>query len=104
MNTNTHRVPVTTPEGHSFLVEIEATRGEEDVSIRNLDFAEFINSLQGIASAIHSSLEAVGPTCATVEFGASVSVDSGKLLAVLAKGSASANVKVTLQWDQGSKK
>lgn len=76
--------------------------GDEEIAGRAVDVAELTNSLQLVAETITNSLSAglreVKPGKVTVEFGCEVAMETGTLVAVLVKGTAKANLKVTMEW------
>ena len=51
-----------------------------------------------IAKVLKGAVDRAKPTSASIEFGIEVGIESGKLTALWVKGSAKANVKVTLNW------
>lgn len=106
----TINVPVKLPNGAT--IHIEARRlgpqGETDVAdIRELVATEMLgpltSALEGIATWVEDSLRKVHPKKAAVEFGMEVGLESGQLTALLAKGNAKANLKITLEWENASK-
>ncbi len=61
------------------------------------------DTLVDIARDVHDAIEKVQPHKATIEFGIQVGIESGGLIALMTKGSANANLKVTLEWVQEPK-
>ena len=109
MNEETINLPVKLPNGAR--IHIEATRfavqGEVDVAdIRELVQEGVLDpltlALEGIAEWVDASLKKIRPKKASVEFGMEVGVAAGQLTALLAKGSAKANLKITLEWENSS--
>lgn len=81
------------------LVEVSALEGPADVAFdRSFSFEEFETSLHNLAVGIRNALRHVAPDKIAVEFGVEVGVESGKLTALLVKGTAGANIKVGLEW------
>jgi|FaiFalDrversion2_1042247.scaffolds.fasta_scaffold23098_2 hypothetical protein len=62
------------------------------------DWDDVVRLLQQAGQALSESLQAIKPARATVEFGIQLAVESGKLTALLVKGTGSASLKVTLEW------
>ncbi|MFJ9560108.1 CU044_2847 family protein [Streptomyces fuscichromogenes] len=91
--------------GDVFYVEAVALSSEEEVAARLPTMEEFRNSLRTVADTVtdglNQALTRVRPKKVTVEFGCEIGVESGKLTAVLVKGSAKANVKIVLEWAPG---
>ena len=63
-------------------------------------FKEVTDTVEGLARAMIGTLKKVRPRTATVEFGLQIGVESGKLTALLVKGTGSANLKITLEWGE----
>jgi len=89
------------------LVEAAVVGGQEDeeVASRMLAFGEFTAALgsvtKSVTGAVMSGLGKVKPDKVAVEFGCELGVESGKLTAILVKGTAKATVKVTMEWKPG---
>lgn len=83
-------------------VETTAVDDERDVSATDFHFSDFTDVLrqvtESIAESIGSGMRKVQPDKVSLEIGCEVSVESGRLTAMLVKGSAKANLKVTLEW------
>jgi hypothetical protein len=85
------------------VIHIQATPlgGAEKVASHGLpSFREVTDSIEGIASAMVTTLQKVKPTYASVEFGLEIGVESGQLTALLVKGTGTANLKITLSWGE----
>jgi hypothetical protein len=94
------RVPATIGN-HTILIEMTSD-DEEEVAGRSLHFADFTETLStvanGITNALGAGLHKVKPDKVTLELGCEIGVAAGQLTAVLVKGTAKANIKVTLEW------
>jgi hypothetical protein len=97
---SSHLVPVLLPDAPLVYVEVTSTSREEDVAFNPAPFEEFAEALAAIASSVAKSLERVRPKKAVVEFGCEVGLESGKLAAILVKGTGKANFKVSLEWGE----
>ena len=96
---NTDNVLVTLPNGAKIRVEATSFGGREKVSsLAALPFEDITNAVEGISVALIESLKKVGPRKTTIEFGIEVGVESGKLTALVCKGSGKANLKIALEW------
>lgn len=80
-------------------VEARAPEGDRDVSFGVMDFSGVTDAIESIAQDLQAVLVKVKPKKASVEFGLEVGVESGKLTALLVKGTGKANLKVTLTWE-----
>ncbi|VVJ18360.1 Uncharacterised protein [Amycolatopsis camponoti] len=100
------RIPVEIG-GHPVYVEAVLVGGAEDeeVAARVPSFGEFTEALgsvtRSVTDAVLGGLGKVKPAKVGVEFGCEIGVESGQLTAILVKGTAKANVKVTLEWKPG---
>ncbi|WP_157621549.1 CU044_2847 family protein [Saccharothrix sp. NRRL B-16348] len=85
-------------------VDVDRIAGsdEEEVSARLPSLDDFTSSLSAItdtvSDAIAGGFRKIKPDKITLEFGFEVGVESGKLTAILVKGSAKANIKVVAEW------
>lgn len=93
----TERIPVQLSNGAVIKVEV-SNLGREDVSSDTLPFDDIALALEGITTSIKKTLEKAKPRKATVKFGLEASVESGKLTAIILKGSGKANLEITLEW------
>lgn len=85
-----------------FYVEAVILDEEEEVTSRKFELENLTQSIGGVAEtvsdAVLSGLRRVQPGKVIVEFGCEVGIDTGNLTAILVKGTAKANVKVTVEW------
>lgn len=96
----TEVVKIETTSGKIFHVEATLLGGEEDVASGLMSFDGVADALQEISKAVVATIDAVKPQKASVEFGLEVAVESGKLTAMLVKGSGTASLNVTLEWEK----
>ncbi len=86
---------VSTPQ---FAMEIKEV-GEARVSSgQSYSFEDFSESFEALTRNLRAAIDKIAPKKAVIEFGVEVGVESGKLTALLVKGSGKANLKVTLEW------
>jgi hypothetical protein len=85
---------------HVILVEARTSGDrEEDVGARELlSFDGVEQSITTISERVMAALTNAQPDHASVEFGIDVTVESGALTGLLARGSGTATLKVTLSW------
>jgi hypothetical protein len=96
-------IPVTLPNGSKIRIESrtwDVAGKREKVGITELRFADLIPSIGGISETVLAAIKKVAPKKASVEFGVEVSIESGKLMALLCSGGATANLKITLEWEE----
>jgi len=100
-----HRVPVRIGE-RTVYVEAVSLEDEEEVAARLFALDDFAGSIGAVTDAVvdgvSAGLRKVRPNKVAVEFGCEIGVESGKLTAILVKGTAKANVKVTMEWTPGA--
>ncbi|MFI8519861.1 CU044_2847 family protein [Streptomyces sp. NPDC085481] len=87
-------------------VEAERLGPEQDlegIGDRMPDLSGVTAALSSFAGQLGDALHRAAPDRATVEFGCQLGLDSGKLTALVVQGSASANLRVTLEWAKSSR-
>lgn len=88
-------------DGRIIAVEVQNVDPEMPVGIGDtLSFDGVGDSIEAIAQRITGSLQRINPKRASVEFGVDVGVESGALTALLVKGTGTATLKVTLEWER----
>jgi Trypsin-co-occurring domain 1 len=94
-------VTATLGDNQAIQIEVRTTGDPEtDVGIsETLSFQGFVDSLEAITNSVTSALRSAKPDRATVEFGLDVGVESGGLTALLVKGTGTATLKITLEWE-----
>jgi len=95
-------IPITLDDGSTVLLEVERI-GETPVSAKGFSAAEAFAPVASLSKHVAEIAKAVSPDEFSVEFGVSFSMETGKLTAVLVKGSGEGNIKLTLKWSQEKK-
>lgn len=86
-------------EGVDFCVEVSGGDGPRTVGYGEaLSFDGVRDTIRVISTEISEAWRHVRPNEASVEFGLSLTVKSGKLTGLLVEGSGAASLKVTLSW------
>jgi hypothetical protein len=98
MPEQTSRIVKVEVQGKTIAMEVTPLGGEERVADLPHDFEELTASIEGIASSLYGAIKKIAPKKACIEFGVEAGVESGKLTALLVKGSGKANLKITLEW------
>ncbi|MBD2778340.1 CU044_2847 family protein [Iningainema tapete] len=99
MEFNTKMITVELSDGTH--VRVEATQiGERKINIQTRSFQEITAAIESLTKEIATTLHKVQPVKATVKFGIDISIESGKLTAVLAKNASTANLEITLEWEK----
>lgn len=94
----TRIIPVSVEDKRTIYVQATVLGGEQDIAVRLPSFEGVSDAIEGIAKSLTRTMEKVKPRKATVEFGLELAVESGKLTALLVKGSGTASLTVTLEW------
>lgn len=80
-------------------VRVEATQiGDRKINFQSRPFEEVTIAIESLSKEIAEIVHKVKPDRASVKFGVDIAVESGKLTAVLVKGSNTANIEITLEW------
>jgi Trypsin-co-occurring domain 1 len=86
--------------GTTIHIQATALGGEERVAFDLLPFEDVTDAIEGIAKSMVTALEKAKPRRASIEFGLEIGIESGKLTALIVKGSGTANLKITLEWSE----
>src|SRR6266545_490953 len=96
----TEVIPVRFDDGT--LIRIQATMlgGDEDVAAlkHGLSFENVARPIKKISGEIAKIIQEIQPDKASVQLGFEVATSEGQLTALLVKGTATANLAVTLEW------
>lgn len=86
-------------------LEVLDRGGPKEVGILDsIPFEQLTEILGQIAQRIGDSLERTSPSKACVEQGVEFGLENGQLVALIARGSGKANLKVSLEWDRSEPK
>jgi len=102
-------VPIELPNGSLIYAKVaagpktglasrEQLVADHELSLPKHKIDGIMKSIEGMAGAMAELIEKVAPHEATVEFGIEIGSDSGGLTALLVKGTAKADLKVSLTW------
>lgn len=102
MEAQTRTIPTRLVDGTILKVQVAALGGEQPASFKVPQFEDVTKSIQGIAQSMIGMLQKLPdkPHKANIEFGLEIAVESGTLTTILVKGSGTANLKVTLEWEE----
>jgi len=94
--------PVRMRLSNGTVIKVQATSltRESDVSAlkREYSFDDIRLAIEGLTETAFIAMKKARPTRASVEFGLELGLESGKLTALLVKGTGTANLKITLEW------
>ncbi|MGI5218729.1 CU044_2847 family protein [Nocardia sp. CA-290969] len=98
----THIERVEMPDGVVIYARVDdeaTTSTGVDVGLRDRFKLDSLGpTISSVAAAVHGSVRGLKPDTVSVEFGLELSLDAGKVVAVLASGGAKASLKVKLDW------
>lgn len=97
-------VEVQLEDGTAFYVKVLASSGESEVSLRSASFEEAMKAIEGIGKRLNQVWGTIRPGKASVELGIDFTWQAGKVMAVVVDGSATASMKITLEWNRESAK
>jgi len=100
MEEKTRFIEVELENGKVAYVEATVISGVEAVAFETPSFKGVTDAIEEISKSIAGVLEKVKPRKASVEFGVEVGLESGKLTALLVKGTGTASMKITLEWGE----
>lgn len=101
--TKTKMVRTMLADGTTFYVQARVVRGEEDVASITASFQKVTKAIEDIAQSLTAAWEKAKPRRASVEFGVEFAYESGEVLAMFVDGSATASMKIMLEWGEPSK-
>ncbi len=102
MRTSTEMIETKLANGVSLHIEATVLGGEEKVAAKISSFDNVTDIIEGIADSVVTTLKKVKPQKASIEFGLEVALEAGQLTALLVKGSSTAHLQVTLEWNESS--
>jgi hypothetical protein len=98
----TQFVPIVLDNGAVLKIEARELGGREKVGVLDAQpIGQLLESIEAIAASFGATVKRIAPHRAAVEFGVEVGVESGRLIALICKGSGKANLTITLEWSEG---
>lgn len=91
-------VKVELEDGKVICLAVNNQGGEQDVSGIQQKFKQVADDIESFSNVMLNSIKKIKPQKATVEFGLEFTLESGKLVALIADGSFKSNIKITLEW------
>lgn len=101
--TNTKMIKAALSENTTIYVQAQQVRGEEDVVSITASFQKVTQAIEDVAESLTAAWEKAKPSKASVEFGIDFAYESGEVLAMFVNGSATASIKITLEWSESSR-
>lgn len=87
------------PSGARLLIEAPALGGSEQVAAKIPALTDVLPVIREFTDQLGTTLMSSGAKSVTAEFGVTLGVESGQFVALLAKGTASVNLKVTMTFE-----
>ena len=94
----TERINIDLGDGVIAQVEVLET-GREKASTRGMTFDTISKAVTKISQIVSSSIQAAKPSKAMVKYGIEIGIEQGSLVAALVRGSGTANLEITLEWE-----
>ena len=91
--------PVDLGGGAKAYLQVIPRGGREEVGVLEaMPFEQVVATLGRIAKGIGEAIEKAQPSKAVVEIGVEFGLEAGELVALIARGTGKANLKVMLEW------
>ena len=95
------KIETTDHGGAQLYLEVLDRGGREEVGLlEGIPFQRITDLLGEIADHLGSSLRRARPSKASIELGVEFGLENGQLVALIARGSGKANLKIALEWEQ----
>jgi hypothetical protein len=98
----TELIPVDLGDGIIAQVEVIET-GREKVSAGTMPFDSVAKAITKISQVVAAPIQVVRPTKATVKYGLAIGIEQGSLVAAIVRGTGTANLEITLEWENKPK-
>ena len=101
--THWQKIELPTQENTKVCLEVLHHGGREEVGLLDsIPFDQVTEVLGEIAQGIGKTIEKAKPSKATVELGIEFGLENGKLVALIARGTGKANLKIGLEWKRST--
>ncbi len=91
-------VEVRLDDGAIFYVQVQMLRGEGNVSLKAASFEKVTQAIESVAQRLNTVWKKVEPSKASVEFGIEFAWEASDIVAIFVDSSATASMKITLEW------
>jgi hypothetical protein len=104
MEARTTNIKTILPNNTPIYIQARALGGDEDIAFKDKlpSFDQIAQAIEGITQSLTTVWDKVKPSKANVELNVEIALESGQLIAMLVNGSATASMKITLEWDKTS--
>ena len=84
-------------------MEVIDRGGRENVGLLDsIPFQQITDLLGDVADHLGSTLRRTRPSKASIELGVEFGLENGQLVALIARGSGKANLKIAMEWEQSA--
>ena len=103
--TKWQKIKLTGEDSRQIYLEVLDRGGRQEVGILDsIPFEKVTEILGEIAQSIGNTLERAKPSKASVELGVEFGLENGQFVALIARGSGKANLKISLEWKRSEQK
>ncbi|MGD1873955.1 MAG: CU044_2847 family protein [Mastigocoleus sp.] len=96
-------IPVQLSDGTPIRVEVtpigDTNRVYRQINSQSRPFREVTSAVESLTKDIAESLQKIKPDKARIKFGIEIGIESGTLTVLLGKGTNTANLEITLEWE-----
>lgn len=101
--TEWQKVEIPGEDSPDVYIEVLHRGGREEVGLLDsIPFEKITEIIGSIAQGVSSTLEKTKPSKASVELGIEFGLKNGQLVALIARGSGKANLKVAMEWERST--
>jgi hypothetical protein len=86
--------------GHLYLEVLDRGGREEVGLLDGIPFQQITDLLGEVALHLGATLRRARPSKASIELGLEFGLENGQLVALIARGSGKANLKIAMEWEQ----
>lgn len=88
--------------GAHLYLEVLDRGGREEVGLLDgIPFQQITDLVGGLADNLGTMFRRAHPSKASIELGLEFGIENGQLVALIARGSGKANLKIAMEWEQG---
>lgn len=101
--TEWQKVEIPGEDSADVYIEVLHSGGREEVGLLDsIPFEKVTEIIGSIARSVSSTLEKTKPSKASVELGIEFGLKNGQLVALIARGSGKANLKIAMEWERST--
>lgn len=95
------KIKTTGDSGDHLYLEVLDRGGREEVGLLDgIPFQQITDLLGEVADHLGNTLRRARPSKASIELGVEFGLENGQLVALIARGSGKANLKIAMEWEQ----